>query len=469
MLHDCLFIILGATGDLTKRKLIPAIYKLVASGEVGHFAILGVSVDQTDMSKVFTQARTFVPEAQEDVWQRLEANAAYFCMDFNNAAAYANLSSVINALEQTYELSGNRLFYLATMPHHFISITQNLTAQKMVIRNDTPADAGSNKPWQRIVYEKPFGDSLASSREINQAIASVLDEQQVFRIDHWLGKELVSNIALARFTNHIFEPLWHHEHIESVQIVVSESIGIEGRSAFFDTYGLLKDMVQNHMLQILALVAMEGPAHFTANDLRDAKAAVLSKVTIENAIFGQYNGYLQEPGVPPTSQTETFVALKAWVHTPRWTGVPFYLKTGKYLDKTAAAVHIKFKQVKCLLDVCPTDTNYLTINIQPNEGMHLVLNVKKPGVFNQVIPVAMGFSHRVLFGPNTPAAYEVLLGDVIKGDQCAFVRADEIDYSWQIVQQVSAENRVMHSYQPGSTGPAALDMLDSERKIIWKT
>jgi glucose-6-phosphate 1-dehydrogenase len=467
MPYDCIFIILGATGDLTKRKLIPAIYKLVASGGISQFAILGVSFDKTDMEQVFAQARTFVPDADEAVLKKLQEHSSYFRMDFNDVAAYQNLAAVIAQIEQQYGLIPNRLFYLATMPHHFIVITQQLVAQGIVLRGRAAPLPGH--PWHRIVYEKPFGDSLASSRDINQAIAKVLDERQVFRIDHWLGKELVGNIALARFTNHIFEPLWHSEHIESVQIVVSEHIGIEGRSAFFDMYGLLKDMVQNHMLQILALVAMEGPKHFTADDLRDAKANVLSKVTIENAIFGQYEGYLQEPGVNPQSKTETFVALKAWVNTPRWKGVPFYFKTGKYLDKTEAAVHIKFKQVKCLLDFCPTDTNYLTINIQPNEGMHLVLNVKKPGVFNQVIPVAMGFSHRALFGPNTPAAYEVLLSDVMKGDQCAFVRADEIDYSWQIVQQVKTENRVMHSYARGSSGPEALETLDPERKVTWKT
>ena len=461
----CTFIILGATGDLTKRKLIPAIYKLVASKKLAHFAIIGVSLDPTTMAQVFAQARAFIPEADEGIWQQMQDASYYQCMDFNDQIAYGALHGLIESVERKHSTGQNRLFYLATMPHHFITITRQLAAHSIVRKQSTRQGIG----WQRVVYEKPFGDSLASAREINEAIAQVFDEQQVFRIDHWLGKELVGNIALARFTNLIFEPLWNREHIDSVQIVISEAIGIEGRSAFFDAYGMLKDMVQNHVLQVLSLVAMEDPKHFTADDLRDAKAAVLARVTIDNALFGQYQGYLQEPGINPQSTTDTFVALKLSVHTPRWEGVPFYVKTGKYLDKTAAAVHIKFKKVKCLLDVCPTDTNYLTIDIQPNEGMHLTLNVKKPGVFNEVIPVAMSFSHKALFGPNTPAAYEVLLADVIKGDQCAFVRADEIDYSWSIIQQLSNKPKELHAYSRGSAGPDALATLDPERKIVWKT
>jgi glucose-6-phosphate 1-dehydrogenase len=468
MQHECVFIILGATGDLTKRKLIPAIYKMVASGIIARFALIGVSVDDTTMRQVFEQARIFVPDLREAVWERMIQASYYHRMDFNDHAAYGQLKELIASVEQKNNLASNRLFYLATMPHHFMVITQQLAAYGVVKKCPVLCNEPKHT-WQRIVYEKPFGDSLASSRQINEAIAEVLDERQVFRIDHWLGKELVGNIALARFTNRVFEPLWQAEHIESVQIIASEKIGIEGRGQFYDAYGTLKDMVQNHLLQLLALVAMEDPVHFTADYLRDAKAAVLSKVAIDNVVLGQYDGYLEEKGVSPTSTTDTFAAVKISIDTPRWRGVPFYLKAGKFLEKTEAAIHIKFKPVRCLLDICPTDTNYLTINIQPHEGMYLTLNAKKPGVFNDVTPINMHFSHAALFGPNTPAAYEVLLADVLRGDQCAFVRADEIDLAWGIIQQISNKQVPLHRYARGSTGPEAISDLDSERTIIWKT
>lgn len=468
MQHECVFIILGATGDLTKRKLIPAIYKMVASGIIARFALIGVSVDDITMRQVFEQARIFVPDLREAVWERMIQASYYHRMDFNDHAAYGQLKELIASVEQKNNLASNRLFYLATMPHHFMVITQQLAAYGVVKKCPVLCNEPKHT-WQRIVYEKPFGDSLASSRQINEAIAEVLDERQVFRIDHWLGKELVGNIALARFTNRVFEPLWQAEHIESVQIIASEKIGIEGRGQFYDAYGTLKDMVQNHLLQLLALVAMEDPVHFTADYLRDAKAAVLSKVAIDNVVLGQYDGYLEEKGVSPTSTTDTFAAVKISIDTPRWRGVPFYLKAGKFLEKTEAAIHIKFKPVRCLLDICPTDTNYLTINIQPHEGMYLTLNAKKPGVFNDVTPINMHFSHAALFGPNTPAAYEVLLADVLRGDQCAFVRADEIDLAWGIIQQISNKQVPLHRYARGSTGPEAMSDLDSERTIIWKT
>jgi glucose-6-phosphate 1-dehydrogenase len=465
--HECVFVILGATGDLTKRKLIPALYKMVASGVIKHFALIGVSVDQTSMAEVFAQARRFAGDVRDAVWDRMVQASHYHQMDFNDPTGYACLQELISSVEAAYAIKPNRLFYLATMPHHFMTITQQLAAHGIVKKCAAIGDS-TDQTWQRIVYEKPFGDSLASSREINEAIARVFDERQVFRIDHWLGKELVGNIALARFTNRVFEPLWHAEHIESVQIIASERIGIEGRGQFYDAYGTLKDMVQNHLLQLLSLVAMEDPVHFTADHLRDAKAAVLSKVVVENVVLGQYEGYRQERGVSPESQTDTFAAVKLAIKAPRWQGVPFYLKAGKFLDRTEAAIHIKFKPVKCLLDVCPTDTNYLTINIQPHEGMYLTLYAKKPGAFNDVTPINMHFSHAALFGPNTPAAYEVLLADVLKGDQCAFVRADEIEYAWSIIQQINSKQLPLHSYKQGSTGPEALAALDDERKIVWK-
>ncbi len=464
---ECVFIILGATGDLARRKLIPAIYKLIASGKLCRFALLGVSIDKTSMQEVVQQARQHIKSVDACVWERLQENLYYYQMDFHDAAAYQGLQRTIETIEQTHRIASNRLFYLATMPQHFAVITQNL-GRHDIVHKHTASKKTVAGTWSRVVYEKPFGNSLKSARQINKAIARVFDEDQVFRIDHYLGKELVANIALARFTNRVFEPLWNNKHIDSVQIVLSEDFGIEGRGGFYDAYGTLKDVVQNHVLQIMALVAMEVPEKFTAHHLRDAKAQVLAKAKVGAAIFGQYDGYLQEKDVKPDSTTDTFTALKVLINNRRWRGVPFYLKAGKYLNKNEASVHIKFKMVKCLLDFCPMDSNYLTIKIQPNEGFYLELNVKAPGVFDQVVPVNMNFAHSTLFGPNTPEAYEVLLADVIKGDHFAFVRADEIDYSWKIIDRVEKSKGTVYPYAKGSAGPKEVSQLDKDREIRWR-
>jgi glucose-6-phosphate 1-dehydrogenase len=464
-LAACTFIIMGATGDLTKRKLIPAIYKLLASNKLTTFALIGVALQAASFDDVLEQARPFIPDLDPALWEIMRKAGHYYAMDFHDPSVYQGLYQSVTRIEKQHGLPAHRLFYLATLPHHFEVITDNLASCGLV---PNEADAKDDR-WARVVYEKPFGMDLASARRINKVIARVFNEKQVFRIDHYLGKELVGNIALARFTNQFFEPLWNKDHIDSVQIVLSESIGIQGRGGFYDQYGALKDVVQNHLLQIVALIGMEPPAHFAAEKIRDAKAKVLSKIRVNNVILGQYEGYLQEKNVNPHSKTDTFAALKIALETKRWKGVPFYLKTGKLLNKAEAAIHIKFKMVKCVLDVCPVDTNYLTINIQPDEGMYLELNVKTPGVFNQVVPVKMNFSHSSLFGPNTPAAYETLLADVIRGDHFAFVRADEIDYSWKIIQQVRRLKPILYAYKSGSVGPEELTTLDSEREIRWRT
>lgn len=464
-LDECTFVILGATGNLAQRKLIPALYNLLASGSITHFSVIGVALAEATIQSVFDRARQYITSIDESVWQRLMQASYYFAMDFHDRDAYSDLHDVIKTTEIKHGLKGNRLFYLATMPHHFAKITHCLAVSGIVEKHHQ-GSVPNKGTWARVVYEKPFGDSLRSARTINRAIAKVFDETQVFRIDHWLGKELVANIALSRFTNRIFEPLWNKDHIESVQIILNESSGVSGRGAFYDAYGALKDVMQNHVMQILSLVAMEVPEHFTAEYLRDAKAKVLAHVKVASAVLGQYEGYTQEKDVHPESQTDTFAALKVMINNRRWKGVPFYLKTGRHMKKHDASVHIKFKMVKCLLDFCPMDSNYLTINIQPNEGFYLELNVKEPGVFNRVVPVAMNMAHRSQLGPNTPEAYEVLLADVIRGDHFAFVRADEIDSAWKIIESVKKLHCPLYSYQRGSNGPEELSSLDPN--IRWR-
>ena len=465
---ESLFVILGATGDLTKRKLIPAIYKLVADGKVCKYAIVLVSITQTTVAQIFDQARPFLGSIDSDLLNDIQKKTVYFQMDFNDSAAYSQLSNLLKDIEKKNGLVGNRIFYFATMPNHFEVISRNFANHRIVPdkKKIKSADLSSgllsgNTPWSKLVYEKPFGFDLTSAKNINKYITQIFDERQIYRIDHYLGKELVGNIALIRFTNRVFEPLWNNQHIESVSINISEDMGVESRGAFYDNYGALKDMVQSHMLQILALIAMEAPKRLTADFIRDAKANVLKRVVVEKTILGQYEGYTQEKNVKPKSKTDTFAALRLKVNNKRWDGVPFYLKTGKCLSKRESFVEITFKRVECLLDFCPSQSNSLKIKIHPDEGFYLGLNVKVPGVANEVMPVSMDFCHSCLFGPNTPAAYQVLLTDVIKGDQSAFVRSDEVELSWKILKQIKTDKAKIYIYKKSSDGP-------DEQKDLFK-
>lgn len=466
-LHECTIVILGGTGDLSKRKLIPAIYKLVADQRLCKFAVVCVSNDDTTIQAVLERARGFIPEVDETIWQKIQDHSAYYRLDFHDQGEYQELGKFLTELEKKSGLVGNRMFYLATMPEHFDALTHNL-ARYNIVQKQIGSDQLPSKPWSRVVYEKPFGTDLLSAQQINKSIAQVFDESQVFRIDHWLGKELVGNIALVRFTNRIFEPIWNKENIDSIQIIMNETIGIEGRGIYYDTYGILKDMVQNHMVQLLALIAMEAPVRLTANDIRNAKAEVMKKISVKSVVLGQYEGYLQEKNIRPNSNTPTFAAIKVIVDNDRWKDVPFYLKTGKFLKTKMATIHIKFKKVDCLLEACPSEPNSLTINIHPDEGFYLELNAKVPGVSNQLTPVTMNFSHAALFGPNTPEAYELLLSDVIRKDHSIFVRNDEIELSWGVIEQVNRLNPPLYRYEKGSNGPVETKDLDSERTITWR-
>jgi glucose-6-phosphate 1-dehydrogenase len=445
---------MGGTGDLSKRKLIPALYKLILENKICACAIIAVSNAHTTIEEILSQAQKFISNIDAEKWEKLKSISYYFTMDFHDKEKYSALNKFIKKTEEKHKLNGNRIFYLATMPEHFDVITHNFSRYNIVSKSHERCDEEKSVfPWARVVYEKPFGFNLKSARALNRRIKSAFCENQVFRIDHYLGKELVGNIILARFTNRILEPIWNNKHIESVYIKISETIGIEGRGEFYDIYGALKDITQNHLLQIMSIVAMEPPKKLIAKYIRDEKAKVLKKISVEKALVGQYEGYRQESNVNKNSRTETFAHVKLFINNKRWERVPFYLTTGKYLDKKETLVFIKFKPVACLLDFCPAQTNYFVIKIDPEKSMSLGLNTKVPGKWGQVMPVTMDFCHHAQFGANTPEAYETLLLDVIKGDHSAFVRADEIEYSWKIFEKIDKKRGKLVFYPKGSKGP----------------
>lgn len=459
----CSIIILGATGDLTKRKLIPAIYRLVENKKLTKFSILGAAFSVTTAEQILNASRPFIVNIDEAIWQQIVQAFTYHQMDFYKKNDYISLKQMLEQLEASQQLSGNRLFYLATLPEHFTIISKNLAAQAIV-------QAYVTTPWSRVVYEKPFGYDAVSAKKINKAISKVFSEQQVFRIDHYLGKDLVGNIATLRFTNLILEPLWNRHYIDSVQIIVNEKIGIEGRGQLYEKFGLVRDVVQNHLLQLLSLVAMEAPLQLAGEYIRDAKVKVLKKLKVTDVLLGQYEGYTQENGViNKDSKTETFAALKLELNSKRWQGVPFYLKAGKCLNNNEASIHIKFKKQPCLMmENCPTDSNYLTIQIQPEEGFFLEINAKVPGAAYAVTPAKMSFCHKSLFGPNTPRAYEVLLFDAMRGDQSVFVRFDEIEHSWNVVAQMNAQQYPLQIYKVGSAGPEELKVWSKKNGVVWR-
>ncbi|HLC96813.1 MAG TPA: glucose-6-phosphate dehydrogenase [Candidatus Nanoarchaeia archaeon] len=457
-----LIIIFGATGDLTKRKIIPAIYKLTKENKLKHYAVVGVAHSDSNAAQILSSAKEFNGKVSRSIWTRLANRFYYFKLDFYSKQDYAKLQGQLASIEKKHHLSGNRVFYLATLPQDFDVITKNLA-------NNHIADE-TQKRWCRLVYEKPFGKDLKSAKKMNQDINRVFKEKQVYRIDHYLGKEIVGNIAVMRFTNRILEPLWRREHIESVQINLTENIGMEGRRGrFYDSYGTLKDVVQNHVLQLLALTAMETPKMLVGEYIRTQKARLLKKVYVEEVLVGQYEGYRKEWGVNPQSMVETFAILKVKINTPRWKGVPFYIKVGKALDKKDTSIHLNFRHINCILTRnCPTDTNYFSIRIQPNEGFSVELNSKVPGRKYDILPVKMDFSQQIAFGPNTPEAYEILLEDILKGDPSVFVRNDEIEYAWKIIDKVEKMKGKLYFYKPGSKGPDKLMEFNKKHEIRWR-
>ncbi len=458
-----LFVIFGATGDLARRKLIPALYELIAGADAWDSCrVLGVA--NSPLTDEAFQARATEALAAAGHPDAAEWVAGHF--HYQRATeGFDALGDRIRQLEATHSMPGNRLFYLALPPSVFDDVIAGLG-------NAGLAEAPG---WVRLVVEKPFGSDLASARELNGLIHRWFPESSVHRIDHYLGKETVRNLLVFRFANMLFESAWNRDRVKDVQVTVAEELGVEGRGRYYDEAGALRDMVQNHLTQVMSLVAMEPPATFEADAIRDEKVKALrsiARIDVDDVVRGQYDGYQDDPSVPAGSTTETFIAARIDIDNWRWKGVPFYLRTGKRLAKRTTQVIIEFRDPPvCLFDregSCQVHANILALTLQPHEGFELLFDVKEPGERIQLRTLPLDFFYEEEFGP-LPDAYTTLIRDVIEGDQTLFVRADEVEESWRLWTPIVDGRRDLpvYPYEPGTWGPAAADhLLAGHRWVI---
>jgi glucose-6-phosphate 1-dehydrogenase len=488
----CTIVIFGASGDLSRRKLVPALYSLAAQNCLARrFAIIGFArtpmtddafqKSAIDSIKKFAEAGT----NNEDQCKEFAQALAYVSGEYHHPAAFEKLKHRLEELDRAHKLNGNRLFYLATPPDVYPLIIEQLHKAGL-------AKHPNGKSWVRIIIEKPYGRDLASAQKLNKAVLEVFDEPQVYRIDHYLGKDTVQNLLVLRFGNGIFEPLWNRNYVDHVQITAAETLGVEQRAAFYETAGATRDMIQSHMLQLTSLVAMEPPAAFDATAVRNEKIKVLQSIrpfteaSIKtDVVRGQYGpgstpgnssllaGYRQEPGVKKDSKTETFVAARIQIDNWRWAGVPFYLRTGKRLPSRVTEIAIQFRKAPHLVfrgqDL---STNTLVLNVQPDEGISISFHAKLPGQEMKLKTVTMDFSYQKEFGGGERSAYATLINDCMRGDATLFDRADGVEAAWALVNPIleyfESHNPKFPNYAAGTWGPRESDELLERDGRHWR-
>lgn len=481
-------VIFGATGDLARKKLLPAVYDLTNRGLLPpSFALTGFGrrdwSDEDFAQVVRESVKKYGRTAfRESTWQQMVEGIRFVQGTFDDKAAFERLRETVEELDFTRGTRGNHAYYLSVPPDAFPLVCRQL------------ADSGLSKSvdgaWRRVVIEKPFGHDLESAQELNRVVASVFDSDDVFRIDHYLGKETVQNLLALRFANQLFEPIWNANYVDHVQITMAEDIGVEGRAGYYDGIGAARDVIQNHLLQLLALTAMEEPVTFNAHDLSTEKIKILSAVRLpgdldQHAARGQYTtgwqggervvGYLEEGGFDPNSRTETFAALRLDIDTRRWAGVPFYLRTGKRLGRRVTEIAVVFKKALHLpfesSAASSLEPNALVIRIQPDEGVTLRFGSKVPGTAMEIRNVTMDFGYGHAFTESSPEAYERLLLDVLLGDPPLFPRREEVELSWQILDPLTAhwaKSGRPEPYRAGTWGPPSADLMLAEDGRSWR-
>jgi glucose-6-phosphate 1-dehydrogenase len=483
-------VIFGGGGDLTRRKLIPALYNLYLDHRLpDQFAVVGLDRKEMSDEDFRQQLRAGVDEfsrrgqAAGETWDQFAAQLTYVCADFNEANNFTQLGELLTEYDEAWQAKASRIFYQATPPR----------VVELIVKQLGQAQLASDRERTRIVLEKPFGHDAASAQALNQMLHGEFNEEQIFRIDHYLGKETVQNILAFRFANALFEPIWDRRYIDHVQITVAERLGVEHRGGYYEHAGALRDMIQNHLLQLLCLIAMEPPVSFNANEIRNKKVDVLHAIrpipadrVHRFAVRGQYAGgwiegdhvqaYRAEPGVAPDSATETFAAVKLFVDNWRWQDVPFYLRTGKRLPAYVSEISIQFRPVPH--ESFPNSTrldwhaNRLTIHIQPDEGISLRFQAKQPGPNVRLSPVDMQFQYSAAFKTAPPEAYETLLLDVILNDATLFMRADQVAAAWNVIMPIlnswsAVEPIDFPNYQAGTWGPEAAEVLIAQDGRSW--
>ena len=478
MIDSTTYIIFGASGDLSRRKLIPSLFNLYGKKRLAaDFQIIGIagrSWSHEDFRRLSHESLMELTDvkASDEEWNAFAAHLTYHSGDFNKPETYEMIRSELAKIEKP---GSNHIYYLATPPEYFLEIITGLADTGQLQEEDN---------WRRVVIEKPFGTDLQSARELNESIHRVLREDQVYRIDHYLGKETVQNILVARFANTIFEPIWNRNYIDSVQITVAESVGVETRGRYYDKAGVVRDMFQNHLLQLLTLVAMEPTSSYKADALRDEKLKVISAMrpisaeeVSQHTVRGQYRGYTAEPNVAPDSKTATYAAMRFYIDNWRWQGVPFYLRSGKKMAEKVSEIIIQFKTVPHRIfpmqDAFNASSNLLAMRLQPNESIRLRFEAKVPGTVADTRSVDMDFNYRDEFGPNSlPESYERLLLDVSSGDASLFTRADQTELSWQLIDPIlqgweSPSAPPLAIYEQGSWGPDESVRLLGEDNCEW--
>ncbi|SFM15337.1 glucose-6-phosphate 1-dehydrogenase [Paenibacillus sp. 1_12] len=486
---DTVILLFGATGDLARRKLYPAIYSLYRERKLGdRFAVIGLArrprTNEQFREDVHASIKEFARYnvTKDEQWESFAEHFEYMSLDTNNVESFKELSIMTNRLDTKFEVGGNRLFFLALSPELFGNVSYNLKEGGLL----------ETSGWARLVIEKPFGYDLPSAEKLNAQIRDVFEEKDVYRIDHYLGKEMVQNINVVRFANAFFEPLWNNKYIANIQITLSETVGVESRGGYYDHSGALRDMGQNHMLQTLAMIAMEPPSRLSPEDIRDEKVKVFRSLrgfqtaseVRSNTVRGQYSagtmkgaqvsGYRQEDSVNPESTTETFFAARVFVDNFRWAGVPFYIRTGKRLPVKTTEVVVEFKNVPnnvYLSKKHKLEPNLLVFRVNPMEGIYFKMNAKQPGSEGSILPISMDFCQSCQVGLNTPEAYERLLYDAARGDSTYFTRWDEVALAWKYVDKIASawaertDNLML--YPAGTWGPDQAQQLLSEDGFKW--